>query len=133
MQFWPDAAEAPYVKYSLLAGRTGIYKLELYLSARNPVRKGGRMRFAVSVNDGVPQELYAVSEQYYTEWFHAEWAEGVLNHVRVVTAELPLREGKNDIFVYAGDPGVILEKLVLYPADTKLPDSYLGPAESCRK
>ena len=130
MQFWPDAAKAPYVKYSLVAKQTGTYKLTLYLLARNPVQKGGRMRFAVSVNDGVLQELCAVSEQYYTEWFHTEWAEGVLDHVRTVTTEISLREGKNDIFVYAGEPSVILEKLVLYPADTELPDSYLGPAES---
>lgn len=132
MQFWPDASQAPYVKYSLLAEQTGSYKLSLYLSARNPVCKGGRMRFAVSANEDVPQTLYAVSGQYYTEWFNTEWANGVLDHARIVTTELFLREGKNDIFVYAGDPGVILEKLVLYSADWELPDSYLGPPESYR-
>lgn len=130
MEYWTDAAQAPYVKYSLLAEREGLYKLRFYLSARNPVCKGGRMRFAVSANDDAPQTLYAVSEQYYTEWFNTEWANGVLNHVRIVTAELSLREGENDIFVYAGDPGVILEKLVLYSADRELPDSYLGPPGS---
>ena len=88
------------------------------------------MKFAVSVNDGEPQEVYSVSEQYYTEWFHKEWADGVLNHVRVMTAEIAVSEGKNDIDVYAGEPGVILEKLVVYPGDTELPESYFGPEES---
>lgn len=128
---WQNAKEAPYVKYSLLAEQTGSYKLELYLLARNPVQKGGRMRFAVSVNDGVPKEVCAVSEQYYTEWFHKEWADGVLNHARIVSTEVFLKKGRNDIYVYAKEPGVILEKLVLHPADTELPESYLGPAESC--
>jgi len=89
------------------------------------------MRFAVSANEGAPQDIYSVSEQYYTEWFHKDWADGVLNHARVVTTEVAIREGKNDIYVYAGEPGVILEKLVLYPVDKELPESYFGPEESC--
>ncbi|MBQ2405215.1 MAG: hypothetical protein II312_00825 [Lachnospiraceae bacterium] len=97
---------------------------------RNPSVKGGRMRFAVSVNDGTPQDIYAVSEKYYTEWFDKEWADGVLNHARIVTMSVLLQEGRNDIYFYAGDPGVILEKLVLYSADSDLPESYLGPEES---
>ncbi len=127
---WTEAKRAPYVKYSFLAEHTGSYKLELYLLARNPVQKGGRMRFAVSANNGAPQEICAVSEQYYTEWFHKEWADGVLSHSRTVTTEISLQRGRNDIYVYAGEPGIVLEKLVLYPADTVLPDSYLGPKES---
>ncbi len=130
MEYYENPKTAPYVKYTFMAKQTGTYKLDLHILARNPVVKGGRMRFAVSVNDGAPQEVYSVSEQYYTEWFHKEWADGVLNHVRVVTTEVAIREGKNDIYVYAGEPGVILEKLVVYPADTELPESYFGPEES---
>ena len=130
MKTYPDAKVAPCVKYSMLAEQEGTYKLTLYLLTRNPAVKGGRMRFAVSVNDSAPQDVYAVSEQYYTEWFHDEWADGVLDHARTVTVEVSLRKGNNDIYVYAGEPGVVLEKLVLYPADTTLPESYLGPKES---
>ena len=130
MRTYPDAKTAPYVKYSMIAEQAGTYKLTLYLLTRNPAVKGGRMRFAMSVNDGAPQDMYAVSEQYYTEWFHSEWADGVLDHARTVTVEVSLQKGKNDIYVYAGEPGVVLEKLVLYPADTTLPESYFGPEES---
>ncbi len=130
MRSYGETEEAPYVRYSLLAEKTGQYKLTVYLLSRNPVQKGGRMRFAVSVNDGEPKTLYGVSEQYYTEWVCREWADGVLNHARTVTTELPLKQGRNDIYVYAGETGVILEKLVLYPAETELPESYLGPEES---
>ncbi|MBQ8846404.1 MAG: hypothetical protein IJ006_04610, partial [Lachnospiraceae bacterium] len=63
--------------------------------------------------------------------FDKEWANGVLNHARTVTVEIAVNEGKNDVYVYAGDPGLILEKLVLYPADKELPESYFGPEESC--
>lgn len=130
MEVYENPENAPHVKYTFLAEQTGTYKLDLHVLSRNPVVKGGRMRFAVSANEEAPQEIYSVSEQYYTEWFHKEWADGVLDHARVVTTEVAVREGKNDIYVYAGEPGVILEKLVLYPADRELPESYFGPAES---
>lgn len=130
MENYPEVDTAPYVKYCFIAGQTGTYKLDLHVLARNPVVKGGRMRFGVSVNNGALQEVCAVSERYYTEWFDKEWSSGVLNHARLVTTEVAVTEGKNDIYVYAGDPGVILEKLVLYPAETKLPESYFGPEES---
>lgn len=130
MEYYEDPMTAPYVKYTFIAKQIGTYKLDLHILSRNPVVKGGRMRFAVSTNDGAPQEVYSVSEEYYTEWFHKEWADGVLNHVRVVTTKIAVREGRNDIYVYAGEPGVILEKLVVYPADTELPESYFGPEES---
>lgn len=130
MGSYQDVTQAPYVKYSFLAKQTGNYRLDLYLLTRNPVKKGGRMRFAISANDDAPKEVYAVSGQYYTEWFHKEWADGVLEHARIVSTEIFLQKGQNDIYVYAGEPGVILEKLVLYPADTKLPESYFGPKES---
>ncbi len=130
LSVYEDAKTAPYVKYSLLAGKSGSYKLVLYILARNPMQKGGRMQFAVSVNDSEPWKMYTLSENYYTEWYNKEWADGVLNHARTVTTEISLKEGKNDIYIYAGEPGVILEKLVVHPAEKELPDSYFGPAES---
>ena len=130
MAVFENPNTAPYVKYTFIAKQTGLYKLDMHILTRNPVVKGGRMRFALSVNEEKPQDVYSVSEEYYTEWFHKEWADGVLNHARTVTSEIRVTEGRNDIFIYAGEPGVILEKLVTYPADTKLPESYFGPEES---
>lgn len=93
---------APYVKYSMIAEKTGAYQMALTLLTRNPSVKGGRIRFAFSVNQEAPQDIYAVSEQYYTEWFHKEWADGVLDHARTVEAKVVLQKGRNDIYIYAG-------------------------------
>lgn len=130
MESYEDFTKAPYVKYGMIAERTGKYCMTLVLLTRNPSVKGGRIRFAVSVNGERPQEMYGVSEKYYTEWFDKDWADGVRNHARNVFAEVELQEGRNDIYVYAGDPGFVLEKIILTPADQKLPDSYFGPQES---
>jgi hypothetical protein len=55
----------------------------------------------------------------------------LIDHGRIVSTTVTLKKGKNDIFLYAGEPGVIVEKLVLHPANIALPDSLLGPAASC--
>lgn len=127
---YTSVEEAPYLKYDMVAQQTGKYHLEILLLARNSAVRDGQMRFAISVNEDKPQELYAVSEQYYTEWFCEEWASGVLDHARRVTTEVTLKKGENEIFVYAGEPGVIIEKLILYPVGNQIPKSYLGPEES---
>lgn len=130
MARYTNAKSAPYVKYAMIAESSGTYQLALLLLSRNPSVKGGRMRFAVSVNEEALQEMCAVSEEYYTEWTCKEWGDGVLDHARMITTEVTLKKGRNDIYVYAGEPGVILEKLVLYPSGKELPESYLGPEES---
>lgn len=130
MEKFADAKSAPYIKYSMIAKTTGAYRLSLFLLSRNPAIKGGRLHFGVSVNDENPMDVYGVSDNYYTEWFDKEWADGVLNHTRIAVTEVKLEKGRNDIYIYAGDPGVILEKIVLNPMEENLPDSYLGPQES---
>lgn len=127
-RFWEDPERAPRLQYALLAERAGRYQLELFLLARNPANRGGRMRFAVSVNGEAPRQVWAVSEDYRVGQDDGEWARGVLSRGRRSSMEVLLKKGRNDIYFYAGDPGVVLEKLVLHALP--LPESYLGPEES---
>lgn len=129
---WVERKEAPYLKYAFVAEKEGEYVLRLYLPARNPVEKGKRMRCMISVNDGERQILDTVSDSFTTDCGCEEWCQGVLNNVRVVETTVTVSKGKNDLYFYAADPGIVLESLVLYPSGTQLPDSYLGPTESCR-
>ncbi|MBR5349142.1 MAG: glycosyl hydrolase 115 family protein [Lachnospiraceae bacterium] len=131
MAYYPDPEHAPYVSYEMVAETDGDYAVDLYLMARNPVKKGERCRFWISANDSAPVSVCAVSEKYYTEWFNPEWAHGVIDHARIISAVLPLRKGLNEIRIYAGEPGVIIEKIILHPKDKPLPESLLGPTASC--
>ena len=67
-------------------------------------------------------------EDYCVGQDGGEWARGVLSRGRRSSVEVLLEKGRNDIYFYAGDPGVVLEKLVLHVLP--LPESYLGPEES---
>ncbi|MCR5797294.1 MAG: glycosyl hydrolase 115 family protein [Eubacterium sp.] len=130
MKVYPNADEAPYVKYSAVVESAGKYKLELYLLARNAAETGGSMKFGISVNDGKPWHESALSETYYTEWYCDEWARGVLSHVRKICVDIELERGYNEVFFYGCEPGIILEKILIHRADFQLPESYLGPGES---
>lgn len=132
MKNYADVTKAPYVKYAVLVNTTGEYDIDLFMPARNPVAKGGVMKFAVSANGDTPVCLQAVHDNYYTEWQDPQWSEGVLNQVRIVTTKLSLKEGVNEISIYAGETGVLFEKFILHAAGRKMPISYLGAPESYR-
>lgn len=130
---WVGEKEVPYLKYTFAAACGGEYKAQFYLAPRNPVEKGERMRLVFSVNGGEKKIVDTVPEVYYTEFSCKAWNRGVMNNIRIMEDAVWLHEGVNDLFFYAADPGIVLERIVLYPAETKLPESYLGPLESWRQ
>ena len=125
-----DMAHIPYVSYNINVKEAGEYDIIFYLMTRNPSYKGGRMKFYVAANEDKPKTLYSVSDHYYTEWQDEDWAQGVLRGGRCIETPLQLEKGTNELRIYAGDPGVILEKFVIKRKDFKLPDSYLGPVSN---
>ncbi len=130
---WPINHAAPFVVYGFRAQQSTEHTVEFHLSPRNPGVKGLPDQLRYSLNNAGIQTLETVSKSYYTEWHNDDWNKGVMNNIRKVTAQVFLKEGDNTLKLYASGPGIIVEKIVLYPAGTGLPASYLGPPESwCR-
>lgn len=129
---WIDAADAPYLRYTFAAENAMDYIIRFYLLPRNPVVKGKRMRLAFSVNGERRKILDTVSESFRADCACEEWNRGVLDNIRIVESVVPVKKGENQLYFYASDPGIVLERIVLYPENTKLPESYLGPVESWR-
>lgn len=130
---WIDAAEAPYLRYMFAAENEGDYIIRFYLLPRNPVEKGKRMCLAFSINGERKKTLDTVSDSFHADCSCEEWNRGVLDNTRVIESVVPVRKGENQLYFYAADPGIVLERIVLYPENTRLPESYLGPVESWRK
>ncbi|MBE5845348.1 MAG: alpha-glucuronidase [Butyrivibrio sp.] len=124
------SGNAPFTKYNFVAKESGVYDLTFHLSMRNPIVRGGRVSFGYAVNDGKVEIAHGVCEGYFTEWQCDEWGGGVLAHEHVVNVKIELNKGINTLNVFAGDPGFILEKMVMHSEDYKLPETYLGPEES---
>lgn len=129
---WTNAVDAPYLKYTFAAENEADYIIRFYLLPRNPVEKGKRMRLAFSVNGGKKKILDTISEAFRADCACEEWNRGVLDNIRVIETAIPVKKGENNLYFYAADPGIALERIVLYSEKMVLPESYLGPTESWR-
>lgn len=129
---WIDVPDAPYLRYTFAAENMADYMVRFYLLPRNPVEKGKRMRLAFSINGENRKILDIVSDSFRADCACGEWNRGVLDNIRVIETTVPVQKGENQLYFYAADPGIVLERIVLYPANTRLPESYLGPVESWR-
>ncbi len=127
MKTFEDFQKAPSVAYAFDVEEEGEYDVVFYLLTRNPYHKGTRLSFYLGVSDNMPQLVHAVSDHYYTEWQDEDWAQGVLRGGRSICQRVSLKKGCNELRIYAKEPGVIIEKLVIKKKDYQLPESYLGP------
>ena len=129
---WIGREALPCLRYDFAVREEGDYVAQFCLAPRNPRGKGGHMRCQFSVNEGKIQVLETVPPSFYAEFHCAEWNRGVLDNIRIAETEIQVKQGLNHLCFYAGDPEIVLERIVLHRADRKLPESYLGPVESAR-
>ncbi|MBP5732664.1 MAG: hypothetical protein J6W66_02390, partial [Lachnospiraceae bacterium] len=59
-----------------------------------------------------------------------KWSAAVMNQIHVVGADMNFEAGDQYLKIGALEAGLVLERILIYPAGKKLKDSYLGPKES---
>ncbi len=96
-----------------------------YSSPSLAFQPGHGLRVAVAFDDQAPQ-VVDVAPQYLSR----EWERAVSDSVRHVVTKHDLPAGKHTLKIWAIDPGVVIERLVLDLGGLK--PSYLGPPESVR-
>ncbi len=124
--------DSPYIRYDFIAMQEGEYTLELDVLSRNPVVMGEKMEVCVSCNeDGEGLKvLKAVEDDFYASHTCPQWCMGVLDNVRRIRTNVKIKEGFNKLYIYAGSPNVSFDKIMLWPADYRMPQTYLGASES---
>lgn len=55
------------------------------------------------------------------------WCRGVLDQIRTSALEMFFEEGLQELTIGALEAGAVLERICIYPAGKKMPESYLGP------
>ncbi|MCC8044963.1 MAG: glycosyl hydrolase 115 family protein [Clostridiales bacterium] len=124
---------APSLSYEIWTPEAGAYRLSLHTSPANPLVYGGMLRYGISVNGEAPRMVAVTSDGYRGgDPGCAVWCEAVLNQEHVAEVPVSLREGLNRITVYAGDAGIVLERLTLEQDGTRILKSYLGAPVSYR-
>ena len=127
--FAPDG-DAPSVTYRFFAEAAGEHVCELWLTPTSSVQPLTAMHCTVHAN-GEKQLVTCVPADYRAgENSDMRWCDAMVSHIRKVKVDIRCTQGLNEITIGAVDPNFSLERILIYPTDHTLPESYLGPQES---
>lgn len=128
-------APAPVLEYPVLIAKPGEYRVDIFTGISLNVQPDRGVRVAVAIDDEAPQVLDAFAGQTYDNPSRRgdpsapairEWSKWVTENSRILsTSRKFAAAGVHTLKVRMVDPGIILEKLVLY--EGRLPSSYFGP------
>ncbi|MCL2285399.1 MAG: glycosyl hydrolase 115 family protein [Firmicutes bacterium] len=148
VSFAPDE-ESPTLEYKFLIQNPAVYTVNIFIAPTNnpyhftvkPLAE--QLRFSVQADDGEVVTVSGVPEEFDVGHGYS-WSLGVMDNVRIVPVPGPLQlaEGLHSLRIYAVDPGVVIEKIVIAPAEEKQTlvcgspltshcmGAYFGPPES---
>jgi hypothetical protein len=121
-----DPTSAPVVEYEFYLFTPGTMKALAYLVPTQPIVSGRGLRYAVGL-DGQPPQLVVVGADLVVP--SRAWSLNVLNSSTIGMSSHEIKTpGQHVLRIYAVDPGVVLDKIVLDLGGLK--PSYLGPGET---
>jgi hypothetical protein len=120
-----EPAKGARLEYDLMTQTGGRVWLETVVGPSLAFQPDHGLRIAIAFDDQVPQ-VVDVAPKYLSH----EWETAVSDAVGKVRTEHTLAPGHHVLKVWAIDPGVVVERLVLDLGGLK--PSYLGPPESSR-
>ncbi|MBP1205010.1 hypothetical protein JOD97_003052 [Duganella sp. 1411] len=114
------------LEYDVHLFSAGEVKLHVVLSPTLKFQPGAGFRYAVSVDDGLPEEVRVHADQSEDYWRQIV-SDGVAKFVTTHRVDQP---GKHTLKFWSLDPGLVLQRLVIDAGGLR--PSYLGPPESPR-
>lgn len=136
---YTPGTDAPYVDYSVYMEDADEYEVDVYVTPANPVYKDNMLRYGIEVcSAGITdttaktQYINTVDHGYAVGDDNEEWKQGVLDNIRISQSVHEFSAGLNRLRIYACDPGLVLQKLVIYKKGKRPARSYLGPGETYR-
>ncbi|MCQ2493731.1 MAG: glycosyl hydrolase 115 family protein [Lachnospiraceae bacterium] len=118
---------APSAELSFILPDFMHIELEIITAPCNPTEKGGRVSLGVKANDEAMEIVPTVGMNYEGgENSCGEWCVGVLDQKHSAKLRLNCIRGKNTITLYAVDPGLAIERVLIRQADTEWAEGYIG-------
>lgn len=124
------AQNQPSVEYLFAASRSGEYNVRFYLAPTTPVCFERIQYMAFSINDGPMNKINTVWNEAIPFFLSEQWEDEAKSNIKIVECKMFCRKGENRMHFFGMSPGIVLEKIVIWDADTKLKNSYLGPNRS---
>lgn len=116
--------DSPCLEYDVYLLNSGQVNVMAYLSPTLNFPNEQGLRYGVSFDDEPVQIVNMHAGKTYNDW-----QESVSNNITIMKSVHDLNStGRHTLKVWAIDPGVVLQKLVI--ATGNVPSSYLGPSES---
>lgn len=127
---WPVTGTATLesgmrLEYRMHLFHDGPVEVAVHLAPTQKFQPGPGFRFAVSIDDQAPQVL-----NVHADLSLAAWERSVGDGVTVVTSRHTVQPGTHVLKLWALDPGLVFQKIVVDAGGLK--PSYLGPPESPR-
>ncbi|MBR2294702.1 MAG: glycosyl hydrolase 115 family protein [Clostridiales bacterium] len=124
---------APKLRYDIKVPAEGEYDITLYANPSNPYGRTPEIYFGISANDQKMKRINMIPEGFLVGDGNPFWSRGVLDNTRKTTVTLKLKAGINSINIFALDPNLVLQKIVITRSGEQLPYSYTGPEPTYRK
>jgi glycosyl hydrolase family 115 (putative glucuronidase)/glycosyl hydrolase family 115 len=121
-----------HLEYRMTLTTAGPVRVSAYLSPRNNVRAGTRLRYAVSIDDQTPQVVDVITATGANDTtMNRQWARNTSDNINITTTgHVVAAAGTHTLKFWAVDPTIIVQRLVVDTGGVQ--DSYLGPPESRR-
>jgi len=120
--------QSPRLEYDVHFFSKGKVQVKVYFSPTINFKIGDGLKYGIGFDDEKPQimNLNADSSE-------KAWAESVANNIKIITSShIVEKTGNHVLKIYAIDPALVLQKIVIETQDGKVLESYLGPPESFR-
>jgi Glycosyl hydrolase family 115/Gylcosyl hydrolase family 115 C-terminal domain len=115
-----EVGKGPSIEYEIALGAPGKFSVAVYASPSLDLLNRGGLRYAVSIDDGAP----VIGDLMVGD--ANKWEKAVADNIRIaVTRHEAGKAGPHKIRIWAIDPGVVVQRLIVTRGD--LPRSKLGP------
>ncbi|MFA5013764.1 MAG: glycosyl hydrolase 115 family protein [Candidatus Paceibacterota bacterium] len=121
---------APRVEYEFTTLSTGDFKVETYLSPTQDYKKEGGLKYAIAIDNEMPQIINMNEGEILPDYKYADWwMKSVGDHIKIkVSFHKVDTSGKHVFKIWAIDRGIVFQRFVIDAGGLK--PSYLGPVES---
>lgn len=121
----------PWLEYTFtLLADASAPEVETYLSPTLNYQKGAGLRYAIAIDDELPQLINIHQGEDKPDWtYPAWWNDSVTEHIkRKSSTHNSLKAGVHTLKIWMVDPGLVFQKFVINTGGLR--PSYLGPPES---
>ncbi|MDR2966094.1 MAG: glycosyl hydrolase 115 family protein [Treponema sp.] len=122
-----EKKDRPSLSYRFLIEDAGEYIIEAWTTPTNSVEINKPLRFMLS--GGNKKQIVTTIPANFKAGNNSDkrWFYGVLDNIRKTKSKLKLKKGVQEISIGAMEPGLVLEKILIYREISPPLPSYLGP------